>query len=618
MIDKIDCYSPTCKYNQKTKKCVKPNPYIETMAMCKRNNIKNCKEKWEYDKGYHTPKVCEYFNDRAQYQNVAKHIKKTIKSCKAGEEISPKSGRCVKKCNKDQERNMQTGRCRKIKNEKNKLSTHNTHFADTNNAIDNSNRLSLSSTKSQSNIKDKIAKWKMGHQSPISPKRLFGIKKIPNTYRVKRQNKTVKIASSPQIISSPRMPKSSPRMPNSSPRMPKVSPRMPKSSPRMPKSSPRMPKVSPRMPKSSPRMPKSSPRMPKSSPRMPKVSPRMPKSSPRMPKVSPRMPKSSPITKYNKTLEERILHYQHVLDIIKEIDINSCLKTDYLEYNINDNVILRKQIGTKSKYAVIYLTTIKSYGDFAIATKLMNDRESNLSELKINNMITQKIIIDKFSRHFILSYTNLLCTDKSHNVPELIQNKKYLISFSELADGDLKMLCHNKKIVNNNVLMYNLMIQTIFSIATFHNLGYIHNDCHWGNFLYIKTNVNDNEYYHYIIANTHIYLKNCGYNIIINDFGKAKKYSHTDNSSQDYSRIINVAFINTKNGGYNKYLNDTFSIYARKLSDKINNVNNSHKILNKLTNNMKYLSSFNNKILIYKNELPPNSIILNSKPFIIY
>jgi hypothetical protein len=571
MIDKIDCYSPTCKYNQKTKKCVKPNPYIETMAMCKRNNIKNCKEKWEYDKGYHTPKVCEYFNDRAQYQNVAKHIKKTIKSCKAGEEISPKSGRCVKKCNKDQERNMQTGRCRKIKNEKNKLSTHNTHFADTNNAIDNSNRLSLSSTKSQSNIKDKIAKWKMGHQSPISPKRLFGIKKIPNTYRVKRQNKTVKIASSPQIISSPRMPKSSPRMPKSSPRISKVSS-------------------------------KSS-----SNPHTSLI------------KNMFTLP-SSPITKYNKTLEERLLHYQNVIDIIKKIDINTCLKTDYLEYNIDDNVILKKQIGTKSKYGVIYRTTIKSYGDFAIATKLMNNRESNLSELKINNLITQKIIIDKFSRHFILSYTNLLCTDKSHNVPELIQNKKYLICFSELADGDLKMLCHNKKIVNNNVLMYNLMIQTIFSIATFNNLGYIHNDCHWGNFLYIKTNVNpnDNEYYHYIIEKTHIYLKNCGYNIIINDFGKAKKYSHIDNLSQDYKQIINVAFINTKNGGHNKYLNDTFSIYARNLCDKINNVNNSHKILSKLTNNMKYLSSFNNKILIYKNELPLGSIILNSKPFIIH
>ena len=86
---------------------------------------------------------------------------------------------------------------------------------------------------------------------------------------------------------------------------------------------------------------------------------------------------------------------------------------------------------------------------------------------------------------------------KNNNLPEKINNNKYYIILNELAHGDIKQLFTIKTIVDNNSLIYNIFIQVILSILTFHNIGYIHRDCHYGNFLYQR--VNDDGYYHYEI-----------------------------------------------------------------------------------------------------------------------
>jgi hypothetical protein len=54
---------------------------------------------------------------------------------------------------------------------------------------------------------------------------------------------------------------------------------------------------------------------------------------------------------------------------------------------------------------------------------------------------------------------------------------------NELAHGDLDMLLLDEEILEDDELMLNLLFQTFISIGTFHNItGYVHKDCHNGNF----------------------------------------------------------------------------------------------------------------------------------------
>jgi hypothetical protein len=59
------------------------------------------------------------------------------------------------------------------------------------------------------------------------------------------------------------------------------------------------------------------------------------------------------------------------------------------------------------------------------------------------------------------------------------------------------MLTSERKILNDDELLFNILFQTYISIATFQNmLKYIHRDAHYGNFLYQENN--EIGYYHYI------------------------------------------------------------------------------------------------------------------------
>jgi len=91
-------------------------------------------------------------------------------------------------------------------------------------------------------------------------------------------------------------------------------------------------------------------------------------------------------------------------------------------------------------------------------------------------------------------------------------------------DGDLKMLMTQRELLKNNELIMNLLFQTFISIGTFHNIaGYVHRDTHHGNFLYQKNN--DEGYYEYSLNGKSYYLKSCGYNIMIYDFGLSEEIS---------------------------------------------------------------------------------------------
>ena len=133
-----------------------------------------------------------------------------------------------------------------------------------------------------------------------------------------------------------------------------------------------------------------------------------------------------------------------------------------------------------------------------------------------------------------------------------------LVSINELAHGDLKTLVNNRQVAGNADLMCNLLFQVFISIGTFQNIvGYVHNDAHYGNFLYQKNN--EKGYYEYEFNGKKYYLKACGYNMMIYDFGLSKSINtvaklklYGNKIIKDYYRIIN-AFLSKSYGWGNYY-----------------------------------------------------------------
>ena len=139
----------------------------------------------------------------------------------------------------------------------------------------------------------------------------------------------------------------------------------------------------------------------------------------------------------------------------------------------------------------------------------------------------------------------------------MMPNRYKLVSINELAHGDLKTLIYDKKVALNDDLMINILYQVFISIATFQNkVKYIHKDAHYGNILYQINN--EKGYYEYEFDGKKYYLKACGYNMILYDFGLSKNISTSSKLKQyghlimyDYARIIN-AFL-TKTYGWGEY-----------------------------------------------------------------
>jgi len=286
------------------------------------------------------------------------------------------------------------------------------------------------------------------------------------------------------------------------------------------------------------------------------------------------------------TLDNRVSFYKYINNLLVDINEDECLESKVFKskkgYTINNKINLYKKIGTESAFGVIYLTSIvNSFGGFTIASKVMPNNEDNTNEIKIMKFITDKIILKKKSKHFALMYKNAIC----NKIPFV--DKHRIVCVNELAHGDLKTLMETEEILKDDEVMMNLLFQTFISIGTLHNIaGYVHKDTHYGNFLYQKNN--DEGYYEYSFNGKSYYLKSCGYNIMIYDFGLSKEiqyltdYSKYDNIKTDYARITR-AFFNVKLGGWietknlpSDYVNDNL-IKVKKVI-----VNTTFDIINKI------------------------------------
>ena len=283
------------------------------------------------------------------------------------------------------------------------------------------------------------------------------------------------------------------------------------------------------------------------------------------------------------TLKNRINLYKLLTKRLSLLQDGDCLEEKKFNgkdgYTIRNIINLEKQIGSESKNGKIYLTNIpdltRAYPNlisvYPIATKIMAYNNSNIREVGIMKSITNKIISNKFSRHFLMIYSQSYCSQK---LPVIPSKSKY-ISVNELADGDLKMLFSIRDILEDDELIMNILFQTYISIATFQNtIGYVHNDTHNGNFLYHYNN--EKGYYHYVFNGKDYYLKSTKYNIIIFDFGSAK-YVYDEqylvNIHDDYYRILNAFMKKGEGWGvYNDLPKDKTTKIINEISSEMNNL----------------------------------------------
>jgi len=253
------------------------------------------------------------------------------------------------------------------------------------------------------------------------------------------------------------------------------------------------------------------------------------------------------------TLTNRIAFYKYINNLLVDINGDECLKSKVFKsrkgYTINNKINLYKKIGSESSCGAIYLTSIvNSFGGFTIASKVMPNNHDNANEIKIMIFLRDKILLKNRSKHFVFMYKHAICNKKPFD------DKHRIVCVNELAHGDIRTLMENEEILKDDELMLNLLFQTFISIGTFHNIvGYIHYDCHDGNFLYQKNN--EKGYYEYSFNGKSYYLKSCGYNIMIYDFGLSEEIvdqkSHIVSSDlvyDDYKRI-SCAFTNDRNEG---------------------------------------------------------------------
>lgn len=330
------------------------------------------------------------------------------------------------------------------------------------------------------------------------------------------------------------------------------------------------------------------------------------------------------INKY--TLDNRINFAKYLIKCLKNIKKEDCLEYKKFGsrngFTINNIVDLVKKIGTDSVYGAIYLSSIKGcIGGFSIVSKVMSASAGNLKEVSLMKKITDKLLIPKKTKHFAAVYKHTICKKSritSFNGDEMIMPAKLkLVSINELAHGDLKTLTSDRNFVSNDELMFNVLYQVFISIGTFHNtVKYIHQDAHYGNFLYQKNN--ESGYYHYIFEKKDYYLKACGYNMMIYDFGLSydisKNYpdKYESRAFHDYSRIVH-AFISESFGGWITLL----GLPNHKADLKFNQI---RSILFDLTNEIRkniYKSPrelFNDIITQIFIPFSPENMFLTSKP----
>ena len=372
------------------------------------------------------------------------------------------------------------------------------------------------------------------------------------------------------------------------------------------------------------------------------------------------------INRVNANIDDRIKYYTLLKQVLKidEKRKNYCMRLYKYDTNkkpifrIGNNIILKKQIGSDSINGIIYLSSFRDKTNkiFKYAIKLMLVNEQNTYEIKILEQLT-KALLEHKCPHFPILYANLICEkfdnfnsgssyvksnsndnkkNKNKIKIEIIKNypiiirknykkKQFYFMLNELANGDLKTFII--KYHKDGNLIQNALVQVYLSLLFFYKITLnVHNDAHWGNFLYHK--VKPGGYFHYKILDNDYYLENLGFLWVIWDFGYAidinyQKYEDR-NINFDLLKIIG-AFDNKKNKF--GYVPDIFPFdynFTSKIGNIINTLYEKNTTIGYRYYSPKNMNDFIILILqtfvnydIIKTNIKDKTKILNKTPYII-
>ena len=312
------------------------------------------------------------------------------------------------------------------------------------------------------------------------------------------------------------------------------------------------------------------------------------------------------------TFQKRINDFKDTELNLRKLEKYNCLISvkksgNFYEYYINNGlIILKKRIGSKSRYGIIYLT-INKFNQKIFATKLTIMNDSNYKEILIATRLS-KISLKNLSPHFLFIYKSFYCINNNSdkNIPELINKKNYYISVNELVNGNLKQYFDLNL---SYEFILNAFQQILLAILSFHYFtdGTYHSDCHYKNFLFVK--IKSGGYFHYKIFGNNYYVKNMGYLWLIWDFGLALDETiYKLQRIKDYFRII--VFFDLVSKSNNKKFMDIIK--------KILSYENSYQLyFGNSDKNFFDECVFKNNILLTFQNLSKSSKIINKKPYII-
>lgn len=243
------------------------------------------------------------------------------------------------------------------------------------------------------------------------------------------------------------------------------------------------------------------------------------------------------------TLEARVKFADIVRNYLK--DLNPCFtKKDgkiFLETKSHKEVVIfDKRIGTPSAYGIAYFNKGTSFARLLkFSCKIMAELPQHGIEVSLLKKMSSLAETGK-SPNMPITYKVLNCkksVDRDTLPPVLKGGDRYYVVINELADEDLRMWFTRK---HNDDEYESIMMQILLGVYAFHQLGYVHNDCHFGNFLIHK--VKPGGYWHYKVAGFNIYVPNTGSLLVMWDPGLAEKYDKSD-AIKDYSRPFILARI---------------------------------------------------------------------------
>ena len=337
----------------------------------------------------------------------------------------------------------------------------------------------------------------------------------------------------------------------------------------------------------------------------------------------------TPILNHKDSLENRV----HFAKVLRRYfgNVQSCIESsrenplkvtlrEKTDKSIKEKIIFDKRIGSDSVYGTAYLNMGKGLSRvLKFSIKIMPTNFSDeVDLLKKMSRIAELGI----SPNMPITYNVLKCISpndptliRNPSANELIKKGNYYVVLNELANGDT----HDFFKYNYDIQTYeSIVLQMIFSLRTFHNIGYYHNDAHLGNYLYHK--ISPGGFWQYQYKNTVIYIPNTGYLMVLWDPGMAKK--ENDKILQrrlDYNRTLRLLESIPNNKFYQDKkmigmpsripLNDI--IYANNFKDKDIVIK---KIIDLLREKTPLFTS-----IYYKDAktstLPANSKIINKKPY---